>query len=271
MKKRFSILLTFILAITACLLAVSCKDQTDGTQPPSDPTKTYYTVTFDSNGGTTVAAQTVEEGKTATKPADPTKETANNIAYTFEAWHLTTVEGAAFDFTTPINSNITLVAKYTETQLDPTKTYYTVTFDSNGGTAVAAQTVEEGAKATAPTPPTKDGFTFTAWHVGTADGAVYDFNTPVTDNVTLVAVYEQENVFVITFDSKGGTAVETQNLRAGEKVTKPADPVKTVEGIEFTFVAWHVGTVDGEVFDFNSEVTASMVLVAEYEVWGGIV
>ncbi len=255
MKKYLSVILTLILALTACLLAVSCKTPT-------------YTVTFDSNGGTAVVAQTIEEGKLATKPTDPVKETANNVQYTFEAWHLTSVDGEVFDFNTPIKSNITLVAKYTETTLDPAKTYYTVTFDANGGTAVQNQTVEEGRKATMPTPPTKEGFSFVEWRVGTAEGAVYDFNTPVTGNITLVAVYEQGTVYVITFDSKGGTPVDTQRLQPGHKVTKPADPVKTATGLEITFVAWHVGSVEGAVYDFNSEVTSSLLLVAEYQVWG---
>ena len=62
---------------------------------------------------------------------------------------------------------------------------YTVTFDAYGGTpAPAAQTVQKGSTATAPAEPTKDGFTFEGW---TLNGLAYDFATPVTGNIMLVA------------------------------------------------------------------------------------
>ena len=37
---------------------------------------------------------------------------------------------------------------------------HTVTFDSNGGSAVDAQTVDDGGKAVKPADPTRDGYTF---------------------------------------------------------------------------------------------------------------
>lgn len=76
---------------------------------------TTYTVTFDSDGGSAVTAQTVESGKTATKPADPTK-----AGYTFKGWYL---GETAYDFATPVTGNITLKAKWEkiETPTDPTE------------------------------------------------------------------------------------------------------------------------------------------------------
>lgn len=65
-----------------------------------------YTVTFDSDGGSAVAAQTVKENGTASKPADPTKE-----GFTFAGWLL---NGAPYDFSTPVTGAITLVASWTE-------------------------------------------------------------------------------------------------------------------------------------------------------------
>ena len=66
---------------------------------------TGFLVTFDSDGGTAVAAQNVADGKTAAKPDDPTKE-----GWIFEGWLLA---DEAFDFSTPIHENITLKAKWT--------------------------------------------------------------------------------------------------------------------------------------------------------------
>lgn len=71
-------------------------------------------------------------------------------------------------------------------QLD-TKLEVTVTFDSQGGSAVAPITVEQGMKITRPADPTKAGFTFENWYSDTALTTVYAFSTPVIVNLTLYA------------------------------------------------------------------------------------
>ncbi len=65
---------------------------------------------------------------------------------------------------------------------------YTVTFDSNGGTEVPAEKVQENQKATKPADPTKEGYTFTGWYY---DGSAFDFDTPITKDMTLTAVWEK--------------------------------------------------------------------------------
>ena len=73
---------------------------------------------------------------------------------------------------------------------DPTPEF-TVTFDSDGGSSVDAQTVVEGGKATEPTAPTKDGYTFDGWFDGETK---WDFdNDTVTGNITLTAKWTEEN------------------------------------------------------------------------------
>ena len=136
-----------------------------------------YTVTFDSAGGSAVTAQTIEAGQKATKPADPTKS-----GYDFKGW---TLNGSAYDFNSAVNGDITLVATWEQQQVVPT--VYTVTFDSNGGSAVTAQTIEAGQKATKPADPTKSGYDFKGW---TLNGSAYDFNTAVNGDITLVATWE---------------------------------------------------------------------------------
>lgn len=67
---------------------------------------------------------------------------------------------------------------------------YTVTFDSYGGTPVPpAQEVEYGLTATKPADPTLKGYTFAFWYLGEDEqnATAYDFNTPVTENITLTA------------------------------------------------------------------------------------
>lgn len=66
------------------------------------PTVKKYTVTFNSNGGTDVGSQTIESGKTASRPSNPSRG-----GYDFIEWQL---NGNTFNFNSPINSNITLTA-----------------------------------------------------------------------------------------------------------------------------------------------------------------
>ena len=75
-----------------------------------------YTVSFNMNGhGTQVAAQTVEEGGKAIKPADP-KETG----YKFAGWYADATFSTKFDFDTEITANTTVYAKWTKDSVAPT-------------------------------------------------------------------------------------------------------------------------------------------------------
>lgn len=73
---------------------------------------------------------------------------------------------------------------------DPEKNEFTVTFDSDGGTAVPEQTVKEGENATEPNPaPTKDEFDFVEWKK--EDGTKFEFTTPITSNIKLKASWKK--------------------------------------------------------------------------------
>lgn len=77
---------------------------------------------------------------------------------------------------------------------------YTVTFDSYGGTPVPpAQEVEYGLTATKPADPTLKGYTFAFWYLGEDEqnATAYDFNTPVTENITLTAKWEKKTYKVV--------------------------------------------------------------------------
>ena len=73
------------------------------------------------------------------------------------------------------------------------KASYTVTFDSNGGSAVKAQTVRSGAKASRPADPTKSGYAFKGWYSDKALAKAFNFNSTVRSNLTLYAKWEAES------------------------------------------------------------------------------
>ena len=62
-----------------------------------------FTVTFSTDGGTSIASQKIEENGTATRPeTDPTKS-----GYIFNGWNYA---GTEYDFSTPVTADITLEA-----------------------------------------------------------------------------------------------------------------------------------------------------------------
>ncbi len=233
MKK----ILVAILLVTMMVLSISACDF-------FKPEVKTYTVTFDVDGGSAVAAQTVNEGEAAVKPADPTKE-----GFTFVGWY---VGDAEYDFATPVTADVTVKAKWEE-NTPPAPETFTVTFDTDGGSAVAAQTVEDGAKAEKPADPTKAGYNFVGWYVGDAE---YDFEAPVTADVALKAVWSQ-NKYTVTFNTDGGSAVEAQTVVEGAKAEKPADPTKE----DYDFAGWYVGE---NAYDFEAPVTADVEITAKW-------
>ncbi len=181
---------------------------------------TYYTVTFDVNGGNeTISSQSVKSGEYATKPTDPTK-----TGYSFVGWYN---GDTAWDFTSnAVMSNITLTAQWKQngdggqTPGDPDKptptpggTTYTVSFNLNGGTGNSTtQTVKAGEKATNPGNPTKKNCTFMGWSYGSSAGDMWNFETyTVNFNVTLTAVWKNANGSIDRGTTTGGTGGSSGN------------------------------------------------------------
>ena len=193
------------------------------------------------NGLGQETVRTVEYLKNVEKPSDPSLE-----GHTFLGWY----QGEnKFDFDkTPITKNIELKAKWE-------KNKYTVSFDSAGGTAVESQTVVYGEKVKEPKTPEKEGHTFLGWYQGENK---FDFDkTPITKNIELKAKWEK-NKYTVSFDSAGGTAVESQTVVYGEKVQQPSEPVK--DG--YKFLGWYQGE---NLFDFNTEIKENISLTAKWE------
>jgi len=200
----------------------------------------YVTVTFDTDGGSSVKAQTVEKGKTATKPSDPTR-----TGYIFKGWE---VNGSTYNFSAAVNSNITVKAVWEKIE------YVTVTFDTDGGSSVKAQTVEKGKTATKPSDPTKTGYIFKGWGL---NGATYNFSAAVNSNITVKAVWEKIETVTITFNTDGGSSVSAQTIEKGKTANKPSNPTK--DG--YTFAGW---TLNGAAYNFSSAVNSNITLKASW-------
>ena len=207
-----------------------------------------YTVTFNTNGGSSVSTQTIFEGNKVTRPTNPTKSGS-----VFKEWQL---NGKTYNFDSTINDNITLNAIWT--------TSYTVSFDSDGGSSVSSQIIAEGSKAVKPTNPTKGEYVFKEWQL---NGKTYDFNSAVTENIILKAVWRNKQTFHVNFKvsadplncvSNCGTIYAQQSILEGGKATEP-NPRSEYEGQ--TFKEYQVG---GKKFDFNTPITSDITITAVY-------
>lgn len=97
----------FTVALFAVAFCGSCSEDSAAVDEVVTPT---YVVSFESNGGSSVTSQSVEEGGYATEPTDPTREN-----YIFDGWYSDSSLSAEWSFTTSITADITLYAKWVST------------------------------------------------------------------------------------------------------------------------------------------------------------
>ena len=255
-----AIIALVIIALAVTMVVLLNKDNNDlpagtdgttqttepsGTEPtdpnPTDPQVKTFTVTFKDHDGTVLKTETVEEGKAATAPADPTRE-----GYTFEGWD------KAFDKVTA-NMEVTATYKAVETKptdpkpTDPPVKTYTVTFKDHDGKVLKTQKVEEGKGATAPANPTRDGYTFDGW-----DKAFNNITSDLVVTATYKAVTPAITTYTVTFKDYNGTVLKTQTVEKGKAATAPANPTR--EG--YTFEGWDKS--------FNN-ITSDLVVTATYK------
>ena len=166
-----------------------------------------YTITFDTNGGSEIAPITQDYGTEITAPDNPTRK-----GYTFKGWDKEIPE------TMPAE-NMTVKAQWEINQ-------YTITFDTNGGSEIAPITQDYGTEITVPDNPTRKGYTFKGW----------DKEIPETmpaDNITVKAQWEI-NQYTITFDTNGGSEIDSITQDYGTEITAPDNPTRK----GYTFKGW---------------------------------
>ncbi len=228
----------------------------------NDITYTYANGTLTDDSRVNVAfdgenIQIVGIGRKAVAPTTvPTKEETESHTYTFDGWYLGETK---WDFDDPVTGHMSLVSKFIETE----KTKYSVTFNADNGTNSTIVSVYEKSyvkEDQIPANPTKDSedaaYTFVCW---SKDGEnAYDFATPVTENITLTAIYTTKPLYTVTVGS------ETVKVIEGGKVEMPeTDPTKeSTAEFDYTFDGWYNGETK---WDFeNDTVTGNLTLTAKF-------
>jgi len=168
-----------------------------------------YTISFNTDGGTpsTIVDITQDYGTAVTAPAVPTK-----VGYTFTGWN----PGVP---TTMPAEHTTCVAQWRINQ-------YTISFNSDGGSAVDSITQDYNTAVTPPAAPTKTGYTFTGWNPLVP-------TTMPAEHTTCVAQWRIDQ-YTISFNTDGGSAVDSITQDYNTAVTAPAAPTKA----GYTFTGW---------------------------------
>lgn len=133
-------------------------------------------------------------------------------------FHIGTISGGTFNDTVTNEGAGRISGGTYNGSLDGT--FYTVAFESNGGSDVPGQ-IRANAAATKPANPTRSGYVFAGWYTDEACTAAYDFTKPVTDNITLYAKWEAAPRYYYN----SGTTTDTDNADKDKKGSpKTFDP-----------------------------------------------
>ena len=205
-----------------------------------------FTVRFFTGNESGIPSQHIKYSKMAEKPADPIRK-----KYRFDGWYKDSAYTDEYDFALEVTENITLYAKWI-------LAVATITYNSKNGSLVIPQEVTVGEKTTAPTPPTRDGYIFDRWCVDYECKTDFNFDTTITENITLYA--EWKRACTVVFNTNGGSVVVPQTVIIGSLAVYPMTPQKE----NYTFAYWCSDKELTTVYDFSTPVTSNITLYACY-------
>lgn len=128
-----------------------------------------------------------------------------------------------------------------------------VTFDY-GEDVIKVVKVAKDAKVAIPDEPTNETNQFLGWYLGEE---IFDFDTPITKSITLIAKWSEIETLKIVFADNDGSEIKVSYIEKGTKIVKPEDPIKS----GFIFEYW---LLENEEFNFNQEVDNQLVLTAKW-------
>ena len=113
-------------------------------------------------------------------------------------------------------------------------TPYSITFNSNGGSSVATMLVLGSTAASAPTAPTKTGYTFGGWYSNEGLTTPVDWSSTIGTNKTYYAKWTAKTT-TVSFNQNSGTGGQTGTLTATYGSAMPSAPITcpTRDGYDF--------------------------------------
>ena len=179
--------------------------------------------------------------------------------------HLVNINGSIITFLMP-EDNISLDVSFIS---KPPEGAFTVTFDSSGGSNIEKQIIITGGRVTIPEAPIFEGKNFTGWYL---DGELYDFSSAVVSDITLQAVWNEEDIASVAFNvnrpegTEGSVAPELITIKKGGTVSQPSDPVWNSKSavVLYKFEGWYTKKSGGQKWNFNNPIDNNITLYAHW-------
>lgn len=219
--------------------------------------KAGFNITFNTNGGSAITAVFAADNSLITAPAVPTK-----AGYTFTGWYSDSDLKTPWVFTSStVTADMTLYAKWTAAVVS-----FTVSFDSNGGSGLSAQIVEEGSTFSEPIAPTRLDYVITGWY--TDDGTFlnsWDFGIDkVAEDMTLYANWIAG--FNITYVLDGVTNNDANP--ASYATSSPTIILADASRDSWTFTGWYSEATF--ITPFTEITTGSSGALTLYGKWSSV-
>lgn len=216
-----------------------------------------YTVSFNANGGEGEMEPQVFAYGTE---GDLRSNTFTRRGYSFKGWAKTENDSVAY----ADGGHFTIGTTDVELFAVWEKLSYSITFDSNGGSAVATITAAYGDAITAPAAPTKLGYTFRNWVITGTEG-VYTIPATMPDaNIALTAVWDAVD-YTLTYHANGAEgSMAAKTFHIGDRVTLDA-VLFTKTG--YTFNGWALTQTGDVKYLGGATLTAEAADLDLYAVW----
>ncbi len=262
MIKKIQLIIAGILGfiIISCTIIDIEKIKSDIEKKTNIPETVSFTLTYDKNGAESGVVPDLAkhtEGSVVTVSLN-----SGNLVkahYTFAGWN-TVADGKGTNYTAG-TGKLTLVADtilYAQWTIDR----YTVTFATDGGSAVDSQAVIFGEKVTSPVAITKSYNIFAGWYKDNTFVSVWDFDIDTVESNTTLYAKWTINSYSVTCNTDGGSAVDLQTVNYGQKVSSPV-----TKKTGYTFGGWYKDNAFKTVWDFDADVVvANTTLYAKWTI-----
>ena len=208
-----------------------------------------YTLSFDSAGGTSVGAKTVTYDQTIGTLSTPIR-----TGYTFLGWYDTNGKQVTESTIYQTVGNTTLTAKWQANT-------YTLSFDSNGGSAVNAKTVTYDQTIGTLSTPTRTGHTFLGWYDSAGKQVTASTVYQTAENSTLTAQW-QVNAYTVTWLNSSGNALKNTSYQYGTSV--PASAFPSQSNTQWQIFAGWKNTSSGAITGAFTMPAGNVTLQATY-------
>lgn len=206
-----------------------------------------FDVTYVLNNDESNQVLPINYGSNATELNDIEK-----VGYDFEGWYTDPEFTNPYNFDSEIIEDITLYANWIINSYNITFTIYDTLF-------IPVYTAEYGSTISNPEFPDNVGFSLNGWYTDETLTELYDFNTPITESLTLYGELIKK-VYTISFETFGGTSIAPIEEEYSDFISLPPDPIK--EGYHFR--GWYLDAMFLNPAGLSPVVVGNQTLYAKW-------